>query len=73
MLSVVDIALSGVYMVMDGRLSLPPMRKGGVWSALREILSGEVIHIILSILGNLCSIAGFALAVVTALSDRKKK
>jgi hypothetical protein len=52
---------------------LPPMRKGGVWSALREILSGGVIHIILSILGNLCSIAGFALAVITVLSDRKKK
>jgi hypothetical protein len=49
------------------------MRKGGVWSALREILSGEVIHIILSILGNLCSIAGFVLALIAALSDRKKK
>jgi hypothetical protein len=60
-------------MVMDGRLSLSQMRNGGVWSALREILSGEVIHIILSILGNLCSIAGFVLAVVTVLSDRKKK
>jgi hypothetical protein len=60
-------------MVMDGRLSLPPRRKGGVWSALREISSGEVIHIILSILGNLCSMAGFLLAVITVLSDRKKK
>jgi hypothetical protein len=60
-------------MVMDGRLSLSQMRNGGVWSALREILSGEVIHIILSILGNLCSIAGCVLAVITALSDRKKK
>jgi hypothetical protein len=33
----------------------------------------EVVHIILSILSDLCSIAGFVLALAAAITDKKTK